>query len=355
MIESDFSVDIFQGFRAGHILNLGGSVQDGQDSFGAGHGLLHALQQVGKAGDRRIEQAEIQQEGDDIRNAQPFPVGQKTAETHHQDRSEGGNELHRGMKNRADLQGLKHGTDVREILNVHLLRFIFFPAEGLDLVNAGEIVLKLSVQFTHFLLGNPEKWPDLFGKENAGGKDQGKRSAGDQRQFPVDGQQHDEDAQEGDQVCDGFGNHMGIEQFEIPGVVHNPAHQVTGLLVVKIAQVHMLQLVISPGSQIADQIPGSLVGQIIAEKPEENAQQIQPDQRHSEQADGMQAGLIHAGFHNARHGGEELRRGQVHRRQQERGQDGDGIKGSVSDGFTAEPPQCLHHLFHSSVPAHYKH
>ena len=89
-------------------------------------------------------------------------------------------------------------------------------------------------------------------------------------------------------------------------LVKHPAHQIAGLLVVEIAQVHALQLVIGFRAQITHQIPSCLMRQIIAQKPEQHPQQIQRHQRRSQPADGMQAVFIHAAFHNARHSGQEL-------------------------------------------------
>ena len=58
------------------------------------------------------------------------------------------------MKNGADLQGLEHGPDMIKILLIHAPGFISVPAERLNLVYPGEIVLEFSTQFTHFLLGH---------------------------------------------------------------------------------------------------------------------------------------------------------------------------------------------------------
>ena len=232
-----------------------------------------------------------------------------------------------------------------KVMLVDFFGFIFLPAEGLDLVDAGEVVLELAVEFAHFLLGNPEEGADFFGKDDAGKEDQGNRRAGDQGQLPVDGQQHDQHAGEGHQVGDGFRNHVGVEQFKVPGVVDNPAHQVAGLLVVEIAQVHVLQLVIGAGPQVAHQVPGRLMGQVVAQEAEEDPQQVQGHQRRGHQADGVQVRLGQALFHQSRHGGKQLGRGQVDRCQGQGGQNRDGIQRPVSDGFTAEPPKGLQHLY----------
>ena len=344
MVEGNFALYVLQGSCVRQVPDFRRRVQHGQHTLRSGHGLLHVLQQVGQAGDRSVEKAQVQQEGHDVRRAQAFLIGQVAAEAHYQDRADGGKELHGRMEDAAELQGLQHGLDVFKVMLVYLFCFIFLPAEGLDLMNAGEVVLEFAVEFAHFLLGNPEEGADFFGEDDAGKEDEGDRRAGDQRQLPVDGQQHDEYAGESDQVGDGFRDHVGVEQLKVPGVIDDPAHQVAGLLVVEIAQVHMLQLVIGPGAQVAHQVPGSLMGQVVAEEAEEDPQQVQGYQRRGHQADGMQSLLGQAFLHQSCHGGEQLRRGQVDCRQGQGGQNRDNIQRPVSDGFTTEPPQGLDHL-----------
>ena len=118
---------------------------------------------------------------------------------------------------------------------------------------------------------------------------------------------------------------MGIKQFKIPGVIHHPAHQVTGLLVVKVSQVHPFQFVIGPGTQIAHQVPGRLMRQVIAQKTEQDPEQVQSHQYRSQRTDLPQARFIHSAFHDPRHGGKGFRCGQVHRCQAQCRQDRDNI------------------------------
>ena len=207
------------------------------------------------------------------------------------------------MKDSADFQGLEHSADVLEVPLVHLPRFILFPAEGLNLVDAGQVVLQFAVQFAHLFLGNAKIRADFLGEDHAGNQDQGDRRTGDEGQLGIDGQQHDQHAGEGDQIGDRFRDHMGVEQFKIPGVVHHPAHQIAGLLVMEVPQVHALQLVVGPGAQVAHQIPGGFMGQIIAEEAEQDAQQIQPHQHCRQRADLPQARFVNAPFDDARHSG----------------------------------------------------
>ena len=76
-------------------------------------------------------------------------------------------ELHGRMKNSTDFQGLQHGADMFKIPFVHTFRFVFLAAEGLNLMNSGQIILKFSIQFSHFFLGDTEIWPDFFGENDS--------------------------------------------------------------------------------------------------------------------------------------------------------------------------------------------
>ena len=253
---------------------------------------------------------------------QPALIRHPAAEPGHQDRAQRGDKLHRRVKHGAHLQRLQHGADVGEILFVHPLCLIGLPAKGLDFMDARQVVLQLAVQFAHLLLGNAEEGAHLFGEDHAGDENQRDRRAGDQRQPPVDGGQHHQHAHERDQVGDGFRNDVGVEQLKIPGVVDHPAHQVARLLVVEEAQVHPLQLVVGAGAQVAHQVPGRPVGQVVAHEAEQYPQQVQRRQCGGENEDPVQPGLVHAALHHAGHRGKQLRRGKVHPRQRQRGQYG---------------------------------
>ena len=235
---------------------------------------MHILQQVGQTGYRPVEQAQVQQEGYDILHPKSVPVSQVTAEADHQDSAQGRDKLHRRMEDRTDLQRLQHRVDMFEILLIHLFRFIFFPPEGLDLMNAGKVVLQFAVQFTHLFLGDPEIRANLLGKDNTGNENQRNRRTRNQGQLCVNGQQYNQHAEECDQVGNRLGDHMGIQQFKVPGIIHHPAHQITGLFVMEISQVHPFQLVIRPGTQIPHQVPGRLMGQVIAQETEQDPQQV---------------------------------------------------------------------------------
>ena len=68
---------------AGTVLNLAGSVQFRQDPLRPGQGLLHALQQVGEPRHRPVEEAQVEEEGHNIRHGQAAPVGHEAAEANH--------------------------------------------------------------------------------------------------------------------------------------------------------------------------------------------------------------------------------------------------------------------------------
>ena len=215
------------------------------------------------------------------------------------------------MKDRAQLQGVEHGPYVVEVFLVDAAGLVFLTAERLDLVDAGEVVLELAVQFAHFLLRNAEVRPDLFGKDHAGDQNEGDRRAGDEREFRVDGEQDDEHPCEGHEMRDRLGNDVRVEQLEIAGVVHDAAHQVTGLLVVEIAEMHVFELVVDFCPEVADQIPGRLVRHVAAHEAEGNAQKIESDQDQREAEDLLPAFFGDAPLHDPRHGGQGFRRRKV--------------------------------------------
>ena len=130
---------------------------------------------------------------------------------------------------------------------------------------------------------------------------------------------------------DRLGDHVRIEKLKITGIIDDAAHQVTGLLVMEEAQVHTLQLVIDFGTEIADQVPGRLMCQIIAHKTKKDAQQVQPEQDQYQYADRFQARLRHAGGDDAGHPGQRARGRQVHEREPEGRADRQDIQPLVAD------------------------
>ena len=162
MIKDDFTPDGPEGFCTFGIPDFQRRIQNVQHTFRAGHGLLHILQQVGQAGHRPVEQTQVKQECHDVRYAQPFPVSKVTAEADDQDCSQGRDKFDGRMEDRADFQCPEHGADVFEIPFVDLLGFIFLPAEGLNLMDTGKVVLQFAVQFPHLFLGDPEERANLL-------------------------------------------------------------------------------------------------------------------------------------------------------------------------------------------------
>ena len=131
---------------------------------------------------------------------------------------------------------------------------------------------------------------------------------------------------------------MGIEKFEIAGVVDDPAHQVAGLLVVEESQMHAFQLVIGPGPQVADQIPGSLVSHVVAHKAEKDPGKIKTDQDQCQIPDLDQTVFIHAFLNDAGHGRQHLRGSQIHQCQGKGGKNRQDIQTFVAYCFPAQFP-----------------
>ena len=338
ILKGDTALGLAQVLGIGSILDGRRRFQDQRHTLCACQGLLQVLQQIGQAGHRGIKQGQVQHEGHDILHAQLPPVGQEAAEKHHQHRSGGGQEFHRGVKYRAGPEGPKHGRHLLKVLHPDPLTFVALLAEGLDLVQARQAVLQLGIQLAHALLGSPEEGPDDFGKYHTGSQDQRNGGAGNQRQAPVDGQENGQNTAEGHDIGDHFRNHVGIQQLKIPGVVDHTAHQVAGLLVMEEAKVQTLELVIQPAAQIAHQIPGRFVGQIAAQKAEKDPQQIQHQQRQGQLHDCGQGGIIHSPLHHAGHGGQHLGGCQIHKGQGQGGQNGHHIEHLVPGGFPGQFP-----------------
>ena len=141
---------------------------------------------------------------------------------------------------------------------------------------------------------------------------------------------------------DGFRNHVCIQKLKVPGVIDHAAHEVAGLLVVEIAQVHAFQLVICLGPKVAHQKPRGLVGKIIAHKAEENAEKIEEDEDQRQGADLTEACVIHTPADNAGHGGEDPRGKEVDARQAQGGEDRQNVQPFVADGFFAQFQQHVH-------------
>ena len=237
------------------------------------------------------------------------------------------------MKDGADFQGFQHGNYMLKIPFIDAAGFIGFPAECLYLMNPGKVVLQLSVKLAHFLLGNAEIRTDLLREDHPGEQNQRNGRTGDDGKLPVDGQQNDQDAGKGDQVGDGLRDHVGVQKLEVARVIHNPAHKIPGLLVMKIAQMHMLQLVIGPGSQITHQIPGGFVRQVIAQKTEQDTQQIQADQDHRKRPDPGERSPVDAIADDPRHLGKHPWCRKIDHGKGQCGQNRDNVERAVADRF----------------------
>ena len=99
---------------------------------------------------------------------------------------------------------------------------------------------------------------------------------------------------------------------------------------------HPLQLVVGLGAQVAHQIPGGLVRQIVAQEPEKDPQQIQAHQDRRQLPDGLQPLLGDTIADDARHPGEDAGRRQVDDGQTEGGEDGDHVQFLVPDRLAGE-------------------
>ena len=87
MVKGYFAFDIGEFDGARLVFNFVWCIKNGYYSFGTGQGLLHVFNQIGQSGNRLIEQTEVQQEGNDVFDLQPFRVSQITAEGNNQYRT----------------------------------------------------------------------------------------------------------------------------------------------------------------------------------------------------------------------------------------------------------------------------
>ena len=171
----------------------------------------------------------------------------------------------------------KHRGHLLETLAAHAVALVLLLSEGLNLMKPRQAVLQLRVELTHGLLGRAEERPHHLREDDARKENQRDRAAGDERQLPVDGQKNNQNAGKCDEVRYNIRNHMGIQKLEIPRVIDDAAHQVTGLLVVEEGEVETLQFVIEAAPQIAHKVPRRAVRKVVAEKAEEHPQQIESE------------------------------------------------------------------------------
>ena len=339
--------DVFESNSAigpAHILGLRGildgrgCVKDQSHTFRAGQRLLQTFQQVCQTGNGGVEQGKIQHESHNVFHGQLVAVSQETAEEHHQHGAGRGQEFHAGVEDGAGPQGPEHGGDLGQVFLLDPSALILFLAEGLDFVKTRQAVLELGIQFAHALLGSFEEGTDDFGEYHAGQQDQRDGAAGDQRQLPVDGEQDHQNANKSGYIGENIGDHMGVQQFEVTGVVDHTAHQITGLLVVEKAKIQTLELVVQTAAQIAHQMPGGLVGQVVAAEPEQDAEQIKSQQPQGQTDDLVQSCFIQACAHKAGHGGQKFGRGQIDNGKAQRGHDGQNVERFVTGGLLGQFP-----------------
>ncbi len=342
VVERDSTLDFRERLRVGRILDLRRRVEDQRHTLGACQRLLQALKKICKARDRCVEEREIEHKRHDVSHGELAAVREVAAEEDDQHRSGGRQKLHAGVEQRAGAECAEHRGDLQETLGLYALSLVLLLTERLDLVEAGEAVLQLRVELAHRLLRSAEEGADHLGEDHAGDQDQRDRCAGDERQFPVDREEDDEHSDKCYQVGDDVGDHMRVQQFKIARVVDDAAHQVTGLLVVEEREVEALQLVVEAAAEVADEVPRGAVREIVAQEAEEHAQQIEAEQVEREAAYGRERIAVHALAHDTGHLGENLRRGEVNKREREGGAYGNHIQPLVACGFLREFPECPH-------------
>gem|GEM_PF-4025054 len=118
---------------------------------------------------------------------------------------------------------------------------------------------------------------------------------------------------------------MSIEQLEVPCVVDDAAHKVSCLLVVEEREIESLHLVIDFPADVADKVPGSPVGHVVAQKPEDDPEKIQEQYLHREQPYGLKVCFLNAAAHYPRQRGKHSGRSEVDGREKQSRGDGDDI------------------------------
>ena len=129
---------------------------------------------------------------------------------------------------------------------------------------------------------------------------------------------------------------MRIEKFEISSVIYDAAHQISGLLVMEISDVHPLKLVIGPGSEVPHQIPRRFVRQIIAQESEQYPEQVKRQKNARKQPYPVHLFFSDTAAYKSRHLRQYFGCAQIDHGKKQRRQDRDHIQASVSYSLTAE-------------------
>ena len=124
------------------------------------------------------------------------------------------------------------------------------------------------------MLFRSEQWLNFLGEKQSAYEHQRDRETSEKSKPCIDGEQNDKDSCKRYKVCHDIWDDMSVKQLKIPGVTDDTAHQVSGLFVMKERQIKSLHFVIDLFSHIADKIPGSSVCHVIAQKSENNSQQV---------------------------------------------------------------------------------
>ena len=194
-------------------------------------------------------------------------------------------------------------------------------------------ILKLSAELALLLPGGSEQRLYLFGKQYPAYQYERYRETREQRQPGVDGEQYQQHSGESDEVRHQVRDDVRVQKLEIPRVVDDAAHKVSGLFVVEEREVQSLHLVIYFPAHVTDQVPGRPVSHVVAQEAENDPEQIQKQYLDGEHPDRPQVRLPYTAAHNTRERREHSGSGQVDSCKQQSRCYGDDIVDAVAHRF----------------------
>ena len=257
----------FGGWR---IVGLGRFVEDFKHALARGPPSLEDLVELVKPADGLVEKSGKQQESGEVSDAHFVAQDGLRTEGDDEGRAEGGEQGHRGVVDRPDAHDHERGLLKGAAERVEAAVFLVLADVGLDLADAGQIVVEQRVHGGRGLA--------LAAVAQLRSEGVGERAAGEERdggQAPegegrVVGKEHRRDD---DDLKDSDGALLdAVDEDALDGVdvLHDAGHDVAGGAVVKPAERQPLDV----GVQVAAQVEDDFLLEAVVEQDADRVEQV---------------------------------------------------------------------------------
>jgi len=236
--------------------------------------LLDALPHVAQRPHRLVEELQVEEVRDEIRDGKRLVQDEPPAEVDENDRPERRGELDRGVKHGHQAQRVQERVPIADDPGPHTVRLRLLPGEGLDLADPRQVVVEGGVQFPQCDLALAERGPHVAGKPAHREHDERDGDHREERELPAHAHEDSCDAGEHEHVDEHVGDGVGDELLQEVGVVDHPRHELARLLVLVEAERQALEVAVHVVAHVGDHVPASDVGSVGARELHQGAQDV---------------------------------------------------------------------------------